>query len=147
MKLSLQQIDTGEEEVIIRYKEETEFVHELANFVLNGNKKIPVFKDREQVLLSPTDILYMESIDRTTYVYTGDNVYTICMSLRAFETVIGDASFFRCSKAMIINIRHILSLKSLSGNRIDACMDNNEHIVISRRYARQLREVLRGEGE
>lgn len=147
MKLSLQQINSGDDEVIIRYKEETEFVQEIANLVLYGNKKIPVYKKKEQVLLNPADILYVESIDRTTYVYTGEDVYTICMSLMAFQGMTDDKSFFRCSKSMIINIRHIMTLKSLAGNRIDACLDNQEHIVISRRYARQLREILRGENE
>ena len=46
---------------------------------------------------------------------------------------------------MIINIYRIEKLKSESGNRIDAMMDNGEHVIISRRYAKELRSILRGE--
>ena len=46
---------------------------------------------------------------------------------------------------LIINIYRIEKLKSESGNRIDAMMDNGEHVIISRRYAKELRTILRGE--
>lgn len=145
MKLTLTQIEQGEEEVIVRYKEETELVKEISGLVLNGSKKLLVSKDKEQKLISPADILYIESIDGYTYVYTSVDMYTIGMSLVAFINMTEDKSFFRCSKAMIINVRHIAMLKSLSGNRIDACLENGEHIIISRRYAREFREILRGD--
>lgn len=53
--------------------------------------------------------------------------------------------FFRCSKSMVINIYRINKLKSMSGNRIDVTMDNGEHVIISRRYAKELRSTLKGE--
>ena len=53
--------------------------------------------------------------------------------------------FFRCSKSMVINVCHVDRLKSESGNRIDAQMGNGEHVMISRRYAKALRRILKGE--
>ncbi|MBR6396195.1 MAG: LytTR family transcriptional regulator DNA-binding domain-containing protein, partial [Lachnospiraceae bacterium] len=56
-----------------------------------------------------------------------------------------DDSFFRCSKSMIINVGRVASLKSLPSNRIDATLENGEHIIISRRYAAEFRRFLKGD--
>ena len=45
---------------------------------------------------------------------------------------------------MIINLNRVSALKSLSSNRIDATLENGEHIMISRRYASDFRKLLRG---
>ena len=78
-------------------------------------------------------------------MYTQDEVYRTVLTLALFGTLYADKGFFRCSKAAIINIYRINRLKSMPGNRIDAMMDNGEHIIISRRYAKELRRVLKGE--
>ena len=80
-----------------------------------------------------------------TYLYTSMEVYRTNMSLAAVESLYMDEGYFRCSKSMIINIYHIEKLKSESGNRIDAMMDNGEHVIISRRYAKELRSILKGD--
>ena len=65
-------------------------------------------------------------------------------SLSSFLNDVNDDSFFRCSKSMIINLNRVSALKSLSSNRIDATLENGEHIMISRRYASDFRKLLRG---
>lgn len=61
------------------------------------------------------------------------------------ELIFTQSSFFRCSKSMILQMNHINSLRSLSGNRIDAEMENGEHVIISRAYAVAFRKKLKGE--
>ncbi len=65
------------------------------------------------------------------------------MTLNALEYHFRTQGFFRCSKSMVINIYRISYLESKPGNRIDAMMDNGEHVIISRRYASGLRAVLK----
>ena len=43
-----------------------------------------------------------------------------------------------------MNIYQIDRLKSKAENRIDAQMKNGEHVIISRRYAKELRRILKG---
>jgi len=61
------------------------------------------------------------------------------------EEKLSSEGFFRCNKSFVVNINHIVSVKSEMGNRIDALMDNEEHVIISRRYAKTFREMLRKE--
>lgn len=144
MKLTLQQIENGTEEVIIKYRTMTEQIDRLVNFINRQEEKWIVYKDGQMVMISPQKVIYLESVDGTTYLYTDDEVYRTGISLAAAEAAYMEEGYFRCSKSMVINIYRIQRLKSQAGNRIDALMDNGEHVVISRRYAKELRSILKG---
>jgi len=89
--------------------------------------------------------LYLESVDGSVYAYTKDIAAKTNLTLAAAEGLYADDGFFRCSKSMVLNIYHIEYLKSISGNRVDVTMDNGEHVIISRRYVKALRSVMKGE--
>jgi len=84
-------------------------------------------------------------VDDKVFAYTNDKVLKIDGSLQSFMLIVNDDSFFRCSKSMVINVNRVISLKSLSSNRIDATLEGGEHIIISRRYASEFRRLLKGE--
>ena len=87
----------------------------------------------------------MESVEGKTFAYTAKEVYRLNYTLQQLEVLLQRECFFRCSKSMIMNINKVAGLKSLSSNRIDATMENGEHIMISRTYASDFRKRLRGE--
>ena len=90
------------------------------------------------------DIFYIESVDDKVFAYTGEQVVRLDGTLNSFLMDINDESFFRCSKAMVINVNRVKALKSLASNRIDATLESGEHIIISRRYASDFRRLLKG---
>lgn len=144
MKVRLQKVQNEREEVIIRYREMTPEIEHIIRYVEGKEEKIPAVKDGQQYMIKPGDIIYLESVDGGTYVYTREEVYRTALTLAQAEAYYGKEGFFRCSKAMVINIYRITKLKSEPQNRIDATMDNGEHVLISRRYAKELRSILKG---
>lgn len=145
MKYTINHISSGEEELILNYIEETEEVARVLAFMHREGRKLLGYKDKEQVVISPEDILYIETVDSRTFLYTEREVYKVNYTLLQLEELLGEKKFFRCSKSMIMNISKVVSLKSLSSNRIDAVMQGGEHIMISRTYASDFRRRLRGE--
>mgnify|MGYP001049109562 CR=1 FL=1 len=145
MKVTLQQIDRGNEEVIVRYREMTEQLAGIVEYLEGKGEKLAGTRDGKQFFVNIQDILYLESVDGVTWFYTKSEVFRTGYTLALFETLYAQDGFFRCSKSAMLNIDRISMLKSMSGNRIDATMDNGEHIVISRRYAGDLRNILREE--
>ncbi len=145
MKLTLQQITEGQEEVIVRYFERNEEVDSLIRRIEQKNDKILVVNEDRKILIVPNDVLYLESVDNAVYVYTETEVGKTSLTLAMAESIYEDEGFFRCSKSMVINIYHISYLKSIPGNRVDVTMDNGEHVIISRRYVKTLRSILKGE--
>lgn len=145
MKVVLQQISEGNEEIRIRYRQMTEQIEEIVHYIEGQGDKLIGIKDGQQFMLRPYDVLYLESVEGTAYLYTEKEVYRSSLTLMAAERAYGDEGYFRCSKSMVLNIYRIQKLQSMPGNRIDVTMDNGEHAVISRRYAKELRSILKGE--
>lgn len=145
MKIDIKKIDEGEESIVIRYKELTSPVDKIISILDNSQNKIWGRVEDQSIALDLSDILYLESVDDKVFAYTNDKVLKIDGSLQSFMLIVNDDSFFRCSKSMVININRVISLKSLSSNRIDATLEGGEHIIISRRYASEFRRLLKGE--
>ncbi len=144
MKIDISKIKSGEDEVIVRYKEETGRIRKILDVLRDGGEKLYGKKESDVVSVIPGDILYIESVDDKIFAYTCDDVIRLEGTLAGIIQKLGDERFFRCSKSMIINIDKVDSLHSLSSNRIDATMEGGEHIMISRTYASEFRRILRG---
>lgn len=144
MKYTIEQISQGEDELILRYQRLTEEVEHILNFMKLPQRKLIGIKGNAQSIIDLAEILYVESVDRKTFVYTVDDVFQIDFSLAQSEQILNTVNFFRCSKSMIINIDKITQLSSLASNRIDATLINGEHIIISRTYASDFRKRLKG---
>lgn len=145
MKITLEQITEGKEEVVIKYSRLTGQIEDIVRFIEGQGEKLVGMKDGQQFVIRPHSVIYLESVDGITYLYTEKEVYKTSLTLTGAEAAYAEEGYFRCSKSMVINLYRIEKLKSMSGNRIDATMDNGEHVVISRRYAKELRNILKGE--
>ena len=147
MKLTLYRILEGEEEVIIRYREMTPQVESIAEAVRCSGRRIAAVWEGKTVYIRPEQIYYLENVDGVTYAYLSDKVVRIPSSLKSLEIQFAGRGFFRCAKSMILNIYKIQYLKSEPGNRIRAMMENGEQVIISRKYAKELRRILEEGGE
>ncbi|MCR4748243.1 MAG: LytTR family transcriptional regulator DNA-binding domain-containing protein [Lachnospiraceae bacterium] len=144
LNIDIRQIDSGEESIVIRYKEPSGQIKKILEILNGDTKKLTGRKDDRRVVIDPESILYIESVDDKTFAYTDKDVLRMDASLQGILSEIDDISFFRCSKSMIINVDKVKVLKSLSSNRIDATLENGEHVIISRTYASDFRKFLKG---
>lgn len=147
MRLSMEKIDHGEDEVIIRYLHMNEQVAAIAAIVQGMEPRICGSAEGKQYLLQPEEIFYLESVDGATFAYLEERVCRVSASLGELAACFAGRGFFRCSKSMVLNIYKISYLKSEPGNKIRATMENGEQVMISRKYARQLRQLLKGDAE
>ncbi|MBQ8567871.1 MAG: LytTR family transcriptional regulator DNA-binding domain-containing protein [Oscillospiraceae bacterium] len=145
MKYTIEQIKEGEDELILRYKQLTREAEEIMAFMRLPEKTLIGYDDSGQTIIEKNDILYIETVDRKTFIYTAENVLRTEYTLSQLEEILSAVNFFRCSKSMILNIDKISRLKSLASNRIDAELKNKEHIIISRTYASEFRRRIKGE--
>ena len=144
MKIDIKQISEGEESIVIRYRELTPDLGKIIGILNKEENKLWGKSGDENCSVTYDEIFYLETVDDKLFAYTGEKVLKIDGSLSSFMNDAKDDSFFRCSKSMIINLNRVSALKSLSSNRIDATLENGEHIMISRRYASDFRKLLRG---
>ena len=104
--------------------------------------QIPVKRDDETMLLDVDEILYIDAVERNTFIYTKDNTYESTLKLYEFEQQLPERDFIRVSKQSILNLRKVKSLKTDINRKIRVTLLNGEQIVVSRMYAEDLRKRL-----
>lgn len=142
MRLKLEKISEGFDEVIIRYRHMNATVQAVSQMVQSSGEKILASDDDGSQFILVDTILYFESIDGKNFAYTPNEVYQVNQTLKNLVYTYGKKGFFRSAKAMVLNIYHIANFKSHSFGRIEATLDNGEKVLISRKYALKLRQLL-----
>ena len=104
--------------------------------------QLTVKKGKETFLLDLSDIIYMESIDRTCFVDTQNAVYESSFKLYELEEQFSEYGFCRISKGCLIHMHHIRSLKTDINHKIRITMSNQEALIASRQYAENLKKRL-----
>lgn len=120
-------------------------IEKLNTYISNYDKRIKANDEGETLYVELSDILYFESVDNKTFIYTADRILTTSMKLYEIEEKLGEKDFFRCSKSVIVNIGKIKRLKPDLTRNIFATLVNEETIVISRRYVSAFKKLIKEE--
>lgn len=144
MKITILEKEPGEEdEVIVKCDYLDENVTRLLNQFKTGSKtKMNFYKDSKIVLVDQNEILYFESVDDKVFAYTKDEVFETKSKLYMLEEELPVNTFFRASKAVIVNVDKIDSLAPAFGGRFEAVLQNGYKVIISRNYLNTLKELL-----
>ena len=137
MKISIQtdsQIDETEIQITCRHLtpqlERVISILRILDFKLLGEK------DGESHILDISKILYIDTADKKTFLYTKDDVFESCLKLYELE------DFFRAGKSCIINLRQIQKIRADLDRKLRVTMTNGEQLTVSRQYADYVRKKL-----
>ena len=143
MKITVEHIDSEENEVILRCRELDDEMLRLLALVRAGMQKLLVWNERKDLLpLNVSDVVYCETVEEKTFVYTESGMYQTALTLSELEERWAAMGLLRCGKSCVVNLYAIRRLRSCGGGRIEATLSTGEKIVISRHYAPALRERL-----
>ena len=110
--------DIQEIEVIINCVADDPLVNKIISALNTVDAKLLCRRQGETFQLGLADILYIESVDRKTFLYTEEQVYETDRRLYELEDYLKDHSFFRTSKTTIINLRRTKSIRPEIGARL-----------------------------
>ena len=143
VKITVEHRAGAENEVVLRCAALDEEMLWVLSLLRSGLQRLCVWSEsREVVLLRPEEVVYCESVDERTFVYTADGVYQSRLGLSELEARYGTLGLFRAGKPLLVNLHHIRSLRSRAGGRIEATLETGERLMVSRHYAPLLREQL-----
>ena len=146
MEVKISKIPQNESELVdIRCHRETDAVREIADFVRTRQGQIFGTLDGRQYGIAVSEILYIESVDNRTFIYTSSKVFESKQRIYELEDILKPRHFLRISKGAIANLMKINSVKPALGGRFGAVLSNGEEIIISRKYVADLKKLLRGE--
>lgn len=144
MKITLNQDPAySETEVIINCSRADEDILRLVAMLRVYQKKLVGILDGARHLLDVKDILYIDTADKKTFLYTEGAVYQSALRLYELEDTLKELDFFRAGRSTILNFRRVRSVRPELGRRWLVTMDNGEQVWVSRQYAGELKEKLR----
>ena len=129
-------------EVMIRCSYVTPEITNLERSLKSFDSCLQGSVDGEIYFLEKADVYYFEVLERRSFFYTASRIYETSLKLFEVENLLSGIGFFRSSKSQIINISHMKSLRPDFGGRMIATLKNGEELVISRQYAKILKERL-----
>ncbi len=143
MRISIHTDDrAGDTEIVITCRQLTPEIERVLATLRILNQQLMVSKGEESIILDVSAILYIESVDRKTFVYTKDSVYESKLKLYEIEARLCESGFIRANKSCLIQIRQIKSLRSDLDRRIRVTFESGEQILVSRQYADELKKRL-----
>ena len=146
MDVKISKIPEAETELVdIRCHEETESVREIADFVRSRQGMLSGTLEGRQYAVAVSEIMYIESVDNRTFIYTESKVYESKQRIYELEDILKPKHYLRVSKAALVNLMKISSVKPALGGRFSAVLSNGEELIISRKYVADLKKTLKGE--
>ena len=117
-------------------------VRQIVSAIQSLDRKLIGVRDGRTSVVDWRDVLYLESVDKRCFIYTADQVLETPLTLREVEERFDGTGLFRCSKSQIVNLLHLTSLRPEFGSRLELVMKNSERLIVSRKYAKPLKERL-----
>lgn len=106
------------------------------------NQQMVVTKDGENCILDVSNILYIEALERKTFVYVDNAIYESKLKLYEMEERLCKSGFFRVSKSCLVHLQFIQSIKNDVGRKLRLTLKNGEQIMVSRQYADEIKKRL-----
>lgn len=143
MKISIN-IDTDikDTEISISCSQLTPKIEKILATLRILDQQLMAVKGDETYILDISKIVYIESVDRKTFVYTCNDYFESKLKLYELEEQLCEYGFFRASKSCVVQLKYIRSLKADINRRIKITLENGEQIMVSRQYAEELKRKL-----
>ncbi len=147
MKIIIQTDASVQETTLnIMCKEITPELERLVEALRLSDKKLSVKVNGEVHLIDLKSILYVETVERCTFIYTDDGAFESPLRLYELESMLAEHNFIRINKSTLLNMNKIESLKSDIDRRIRVTLKNGYRLIISRAYAEDFKAKLGVQG-
>lgn len=106
------------------------------------DQKLTGMQEGQTFLLDFSEVLYIDTVDKKTFLYTADGVFETPLRLYELEERLCAHGFFRISKSAIVNFNAIQSLRPDLGGRLRLTLRSGEAVYASRQYAPVIKQKI-----
>lgn len=131
-------------EILIRYAKMNKRTERLIALIQSVDTQIKCISDSSEYLINVSDIFYIESVDKRTYVYLEKKVYRTDFRLYQLAKDLAYLGFVQISKSCILNLNTLECIKPLINSRMEATLKNGETLHITRKYLNNIKQALQG---
>ena len=136
MKLSVQEDESLHDiEVSILCPKVDHRVRRIIEATEIENMKLAGMSEGYLCMVGINEVLYAETVDSSTFLYTPDKVLESGLSLAELESYLESTEFVRATRQMLINLAHVQGLRPYLNARLELMLDNGERGIASRQFS------------
>jgi DNA-binding LytR/AlgR family response regulator len=106
------------------------------------NRKVIGRAGSEFILLDTDEVLAFQAERELVWIITAKQRLLATLSLRALEDRLGEPQFQRVHRNAIVNVNHVRKMSVLSSQRWCITLSNALQLVVSKRQAHKIRQIL-----
>lgn len=129
-------------EVVIRCPRLDAGTTRLVELLQLSDARLTGEREGETCLLDAGQVLYIDTVDRGTFLYTVEGVYETRMRLYELEDQLAGRDFVRVSRSALVNFAQVRSLRPEMGGRLRLTMANGEIVIANRQYVPAIKAKL-----
>lgn len=147
MKVTFESVSNAETEVIIRGEIGSADVESLLEFIKSRNtgatKKLVVYREDEQFLVDPNEVVFVEVADNKVKVFTHNESFDSKKKLYELKEMLYSEPFAQINKGTLVNIDFVKSVQAeFSGNYTLRLKNRKEILTISRKFFKEFKNQL-----
>ena len=136
MRVEKRQVKDQPLTVIVEYPEYDPGVDRLVEKIKHINLS---FTGRTEAGIVSVDI----AIDLADDNYTDSEVYRYDGSMPDIESALTDTVLVRISRTCIMNTEHLSEIRQIKNSHLEALLDNDEKLIVSRKYLKDIKQIFR----
>lgn len=117
-------------------------VSDIIKLLKMKSKTISGIKENEVILVKVFETLYIESVDKKTFIYTKEDVFQCKEKLYELEEILEKESFIRISKNTIVNLNKVSKIVPDISRRLILTLENKEKVIVSRSFTFNFKKSL-----
>ena len=129
-------------EVVVRCRQLDDTVLSLLARLRVYDAKLTGERDGATYVLAAADVLYADTADKKTFLYTADAVYETPLRLYELEEQLDKGQFVRISNSEIINLKKAAQFDLNLAGTIQVKLANGDTAWVSRRYVPKIKQIL-----
>ena len=143
MRIEKRQVKDEPLTVIVQYPEWSEYVDGLVRKISRMDLALTGKAEDKSVSISVSDIYYIENVERKLFLYTSNEVFRYDGTVSDIENSIYDTGLVRISRTCIMNTGHLKEIKQVKNSHLEAVMDNDEKLIVSRKYLPDIKKIFK----
>lgn len=142
MQIITRQVKDKPLTVTIEYPEYDDAVNGLIRKIRSMDAGFNAVMDGRQVKIGLPEVYYIENVERKIFIYTSKDVYRLDSSMSDLENMMPDTGLVRISRTCIMNTDHLKEIRQIKNSRLEAVLDNEEMLIVSRKYLKDIKRVF-----
>ena len=143
MRVEQRQVKDQPLTVIVEYPEYDRSVDNLISKIKNMSISFTGKTDGKTVCIDIADIYYIENVERKIFLYSKKDIYRYDGNMADIDSAIVDTDLVRISRTCFMNVSHLREIMQIKNSHLEAVLDNDEKLIVSRKYLKDIKKIFR----